>query len=71
MNGLSKLLAQTAGWLQHALAAVDGEGGQRRDCVYARAGRIDDVYCGHTHVAIERHEHGVSYCQPGCWGGAA
>jgi len=34
---------------------------------YARAGNIDRVFCGHTHVATERHRDGVSYYNSGCW----
>jgi UDP-2,3-diacylglucosamine pyrophosphatase LpxH len=34
---------------------------------YARAGKADRVFCGHTHAAIERHEQGISYYNSGSW----
>jgi len=68
VNGLSKAVAQrldgfSTRWLRLTEKVASGA------IAYARQGRIDDVYCGHTHVAIERHEHGVSYYNSGCWVG--
>jgi UDP-2,3-diacylglucosamine pyrophosphatase LpxH len=34
---------------------------------YARQGRIDRVFCGHTHVAMQTEQHGIAYYNTGCW----
>jgi UDP-2,3-diacylglucosamine pyrophosphatase LpxH len=35
--------------------------------LYARAGRVDRIFCGHTHVATQQSRHGVEYYNSGCW----
>jgi len=35
----------------------------------ARAGKVQRVFCGHTHVATQRHEDGISYYNSGSWVG--
>jgi UDP-2,3-diacylglucosamine pyrophosphatase LpxH len=34
---------------------------------YAKAGNIDRVFCGHTHVALSAERDGVSYYNTGSW----
>ncbi len=34
---------------------------------HARQGRIDRVFCGHTHVAMHAEQNGVAYYNTGCW----
>ena len=34
---------------------------------YAKAGGIDRVFCGHTHVALHAERDGVSYYNTGSW----
>lgn len=34
---------------------------------YARMGRIDRVFCGHTHVATHQEEGGIAYYNTGSW----
>lgn len=29
--------------------------------------RVDYVFCGHTHIAMEAEREGVRYCNSGCW----
>ena len=35
---------------------------------YARQGRVDRMFCGHTHVAMQTEQHGVAYYNSGCLG---
>jgi UDP-2,3-diacylglucosamine pyrophosphatase LpxH len=35
--------------------------------LYARAGRVDRIFCGHTHVPTHQSRHGVDYYNSGCW----
>ena len=35
--------------------------------LWARAGRVDRIFCGHTHVATHQNRHGVDYYNSGCW----
>ena len=35
--------------------------------LYARAGRADRIFCGHTHVATHMNRHGIDYYNSGCW----
>ncbi len=35
--------------------------------LYARAGRVDRIFCGHTHVATHLNRHGVDYYNSGSW----
>lgn len=35
--------------------------------LYARAGRVDRIFCGHTHVASHQSRHGVDYYNSGSW----
>jgi UDP-2,3-diacylglucosamine pyrophosphatase LpxH len=35
--------------------------------LYARAGRVDRIFCGHTHVATHQNRHGVDYYNSGSW----
>jgi len=35
--------------------------------LYARAGRVDRIFCGHTHVASHQSRHGVEYYNSGSW----
>jgi UDP-2,3-diacylglucosamine pyrophosphatase LpxH len=35
--------------------------------LYARAGRVDRIFCGHTHVASHQNRHGVDYYNSGSW----
>ena len=35
--------------------------------LYARAGRADRIFCGHTHIATHRHRHGIDYYNSGSW----
>ncbi len=35
--------------------------------LYARAGRVDRIFCGHTHVATHRARHGIDYYNSGSW----
>ena len=34
---------------------------------YARQGRVDRVFCGHTHVALHTEQQGVAYYNAGSW----
>lgn len=34
---------------------------------YAQQGRIDRVFCGHTHVAMQTEQHGIAYYNTGSW----
>ena len=34
---------------------------------YGRQGRVDRVFCGHTHVAMQTEQHGVAYYNSGSW----
>ncbi len=34
---------------------------------YARMGRIDRVFCGHTHVAMQMEKDGIAYYNTGSW----
>ncbi len=38
--------------------------------LYARAGRADRIFCGHTHVATHESRHGIDYYNSGGWIGA-
>ncbi len=67
MKGCKVLARQFDGWSTRWLRLTEKVASGA--IAYARAGRIDDVFCGHTHVAIERHEDGVSYYNSGCWVG--
>jgi UDP-2,3-diacylglucosamine pyrophosphatase LpxH len=35
--------------------------------LYALAGRVDRIFCGHTHVATHQNRHGVDYYNSGSW----
>jgi UDP-2,3-diacylglucosamine pyrophosphatase LpxH len=35
--------------------------------LYARAGRVQRIFCGHTHVAGHQHRHGIDYYNSGSW----
>jgi UDP-2,3-diacylglucosamine pyrophosphatase LpxH len=35
--------------------------------LYARAGRVDRIFCGHTHVASHQNRYGVDYYNSGSW----
>jgi UDP-2,3-diacylglucosamine pyrophosphatase LpxH len=35
--------------------------------LYARAGRADRIFCGHTHVATHQNRHGIDYYNSGSW----
>lgn len=35
--------------------------------LYARAGQVDRIFCGHTHVASQQSRHGVDYYNTGSW----
>jgi UDP-2,3-diacylglucosamine pyrophosphatase LpxH len=35
--------------------------------LYARAGRVDRIFCGHTHVASHQSRYGVDYYNSGSW----
>jgi UDP-2,3-diacylglucosamine pyrophosphatase LpxH len=35
--------------------------------LYARAGRVHRIFCGHTHVATHQHRHGIDYYNSGSW----
>lgn len=35
--------------------------------LYARTGRADRIFCGHTHVASHQHRHGIDYYNSGSW----
>jgi hypothetical protein len=35
--------------------------------LYARAGRVDRIFCGHTHVASHQSRHGIDYYNSGSW----
>jgi len=35
--------------------------------LYARAGRIERIFCGHTHVATHQRRHGIDYYNSGSW----
>lgn len=35
--------------------------------LYARAGRADRIFCGHTHVATHQSRHGIDYYNSGSW----
>lgn len=35
--------------------------------LYARAGRVDRIFCGHTHAATHQHRHGIDYYNSGSW----
>jgi UDP-2,3-diacylglucosamine pyrophosphatase LpxH len=39
--------------------------------LYARAGRADRIFCGHTHVATHQSRHGIDYYNSGSWVNAA
>jgi len=34
---------------------------------YARQGRVDRIFCGHTHAAMQIEQPGVAYYNAGCW----
>jgi UDP-2,3-diacylglucosamine pyrophosphatase LpxH len=34
---------------------------------YARQGRVDRIFCGHTHVATQTERQGIAYYNSGCW----
>jgi UDP-2,3-diacylglucosamine pyrophosphatase LpxH len=38
-----------------------------RALVYAKAGGIDRIFCGHTHLSIHQHRDGVDYYNTGAW----
>lgn len=66
IEGRSRNLAQyldriSTRWLRLTEKVAEGA------LSYARAGNIDRVFCGHTHVADERHMNGISYYNSGCW----
>ncbi|MEO6912043.1 MAG: UDP-2,3-diacylglucosamine diphosphatase [Edaphobacter sp.] len=66
IEGKSRHLAQhldrmNTRWLRLTDKVADGA------LAYARAGQIDQIFCGHTHVAAKRHADGVSYYNSGCW----
>ena len=35
--------------------------------LYARAGRVERIFCGHTHAATHQHRHGIDYYNSGSW----
>jgi UDP-2,3-diacylglucosamine pyrophosphatase LpxH len=35
--------------------------------IYARAGKVDRIFCGHTHVATHQSRHGIDYYNSGSW----
>jgi UDP-2,3-diacylglucosamine pyrophosphatase LpxH len=39
--------------------------------LYARAGRVERIFCGHTHVATHQRRHGIDYYNSGSWIGFA
>jgi len=39
----------------------------KRAIFYARLRRIDYIFCGHTHKAIEEKRKGIHYYNSGCW----
>jgi len=48
-------------WLRMEARVAEGA------LLYARAGRVDRIFCGHTHVATHQSRHGVDYYNSGCW----
>jgi UDP-2,3-diacylglucosamine pyrophosphatase LpxH len=35
--------------------------------LYARAGRVDRIFCGHTHIATHQRRHEIDYYNSGSW----
>jgi UDP-2,3-diacylglucosamine pyrophosphatase LpxH len=48
-------------WLRMQTIVAEGA------LLYARAGRVDRIFCGHTHVATHQSRHGVDYYNSGSW----
>jgi UDP-2,3-diacylglucosamine pyrophosphatase LpxH len=48
-------------WLRLSTKVAEGA------MTYARNGKIDRIFCGHTHMPMHRHSDGVSYYNTGAW----
>jgi UDP-2,3-diacylglucosamine pyrophosphatase LpxH len=48
-------------WLRMEVRVAEGA------FLYARAGRVDRIFCGHTHVATHQSRHGIDYYNSGSW----
>ena len=48
-------------WLRLSKKVADGA------LAYAKAGRIDHIFCGHTHLPMHRERDGVHYYNTGAW----
>jgi UDP-2,3-diacylglucosamine pyrophosphatase LpxH len=48
-------------WLRMEARVAEGA------LLYARAGRAQRIFCGHTHVATHRSRHGIDYYNSGSW----
>jgi len=51
-------------WMRMETRVADGA------FLYARAGRADRIFCGHTHVATHQQRHGIDYYNSGSWVGS-
>ncbi len=48
-------------WLRLASKVENGA------LAYGRQGRIDRIFCGHTHIAMQSEQHGIAYYNAGSW----
>lgn len=59
---LSRLIDRmNTSWLRMESRVAEGA------LLYARAGRVQRIFCGHTHVATHIQRHGVDYYNSGSW----
>jgi UDP-2,3-diacylglucosamine pyrophosphatase LpxH len=48
-------------WLRLSTKVAEGA------LAYAKAGRIDRIFCGHTHLPLHRQRDGIDYYNTGAW----
>jgi UDP-2,3-diacylglucosamine pyrophosphatase LpxH len=61
---LSRLIDRmNTSWMRMETRVAEGA------LLYARAGRAERIFCGHTHVATHQHRHGIDYYNSGSWVG--
>ena len=66
LDGNSKRLSRfvdrvNTRWLRMEVRVAEGA------FLYARAGRAERIFCGHTHVATHQSRHGIDYYNSGSW----
>jgi UDP-2,3-diacylglucosamine pyrophosphatase LpxH len=55
------LKRKSKGWLRLSEKVAHGA------ILYGKKNEVNYVFCGHTHKALKKHNHSISYYNSGCW----